>query len=213
LYISQDFEKRKYLALSYCWGGPQLVPTQSATLQENLKTLSMDSLPRTIQDGIILTRCLGFQYLWVDTLCILQDSDTDKDEEIQRIGGAYKNSTITIAAACAANVNEGFLEVQHRKFDVQVPFLLSDGSIGKVEIRANGPWPYPQDPIDLRAWTLQETLLAPTVLSVGKHKCCRYVIQWRLMSICRPGNETPTSWALGCHRQSSRATARDFYWL
>jgi len=77
LHISEPNEKAFYLALSYCWGGPQEITTTSATLETYISSLPAD-LPGTIKDAILVTRSLGFRYLWVDALCIIQDDDSDK---------------------------------------------------------------------------------------------------------------------------------------
>ena len=58
----------EYTALSYCWGTTGTVVTQSANLAEFSVSISVLSLPQTLQDGIRVTRSLGFQYLWVDAL-------------------------------------------------------------------------------------------------------------------------------------------------
>jgi hypothetical protein len=57
-----------------------------------------------------VTRDLGIRYLWVDSLCIAQDDEADKSEEIKNMGRIYKNAAVTIAAASTTSVHDGFLE-------------------------------------------------------------------------------------------------------
>lgn len=132
LHISKASERASYVALSYCWGGPQKVTTTIATLQSRISGLNFESLPRTLQDAITVTRLLGFKYLWVDALCIVQDSTTDKIAEINSMGNVYKNATITIAAANASSVNEGFLEKENPPNCARLPLSLPSGDMGAI---------------------------------------------------------------------------------
>ncbi len=66
-------ELGQYTALSHCWGTTQHFTTESTNLAERCKGMSWDSLPQTFQNAIYLTRSLGIRYLWIDSLCILQD--------------------------------------------------------------------------------------------------------------------------------------------
>jgi hypothetical protein len=98
-------------ALSYCWGEEQ----PSATLNSNLSTYLLNGidtslLPQTIQDAVTVTRRLGIQYLWVDSLCIIQDSDDDKAHEIGRMSQIYSNAYVTISASSSAKCTTGFPE-------------------------------------------------------------------------------------------------------
>jgi len=72
----------------------------------------LEKLPITILNAVEVTRKLGIKYLWVDPLCIIQDSVTDKRRKIECMGIIYKNATVTIDAANASGVSEGFLAVQ-----------------------------------------------------------------------------------------------------
>ena len=74
-----------------------------------IRGISLASLPRTILDAIMVTRNLGMRFLWVDSLCILQDSEDDKIHELAAMGDIYKNATVTIAAGNAESVQDGFL--------------------------------------------------------------------------------------------------------
>jgi len=92
LHISSPGERARYVALSYCWGGTQKVVTTLRTLSEHINTISLEILPRTIRDAIQVTKQLGIRFLWVDSLCIVQDDGVDKDKEIKLMGGIYKNA-------------------------------------------------------------------------------------------------------------------------
>jgi hypothetical protein len=97
IHITRTEDRFKYVALSYSWGGTQKVTTTKATLIDRQHGIRLYNLPPTIQDAIQVTRDLGFRYLWIDALCIIQDDYEDKNIEINRMGSIYKNATITIA--------------------------------------------------------------------------------------------------------------------
>jgi hypothetical protein len=167
LHISLPSERDSYLALSYCWGGPQKVVTTLASLQSMRNGISIDSLPKTIRDAITLTRQLGFKYLWVDALCIIQDNEADKIAEINAMGIVFENAALTIAAGSAAGASEGFLYESPLPHNCLVPFKLPSGKIGSVyfAMRPKSP-PYP-NPLETRAWTLQEAMMSSRILYFG----------------------------------------------
>jgi hypothetical protein len=136
--------------------------------------LPTESLPATIQDAISLTRALLIPYLWVDSLCIIQDSVEDKTREIANMGNIYKGSYVTFAAARAEGCNAGFLGVQQATCDrtsvaATIPVICPDGRTGNVMLYpARSPkrnmWKR-EVPTDKRAWTYQKYLLSPRVVS------------------------------------------------
>ncbi|KAH7114163.1 hypothetical protein B0J13DRAFT_533676 [Dactylonectria estremocensis] len=63
----------------------------------------------TIRDAIDVTRHLGLQDLWVDSVSFIQDDEGDEDEEIARMLQIYQNATIIISAAKASHCDERFL--------------------------------------------------------------------------------------------------------
>ena len=98
-----------YLALSYCWGGPQPAVLTTSTLDTYVLGVPVTSYPQTIKDAILVCRKLGFQYLWIDALCIIQDSSEDKAHEILKMGLIYSNAMLTSSATSATGVNDRFL--------------------------------------------------------------------------------------------------------
>ena len=168
----------QYVALSYCWGGPQLFSLK----KDNLDRLQQDGisnkdLPQTLRDAVLVTHYLGFEFLWIDALCIIQDSAEDKSREIKGMRAIYQNASITIAAATAATVHEGFLkatgEISGRYPSCSVPVSLVDEtggnrceqgliSIVPMHMQKTGDFP-----INKRGWTYQEALVSPRLLVFG----------------------------------------------
>ncbi|CAG8977731.1 hypothetical protein HYALB_00012166 [Hymenoscyphus albidus] len=171
LYASNG-AKDQYAALSYCWGGPQPIVTTLASLESHQKSLVFEELPRTIRDAIIVTRELGIRYLWIDALCIIQDSLEDKGRELDKMGGIYKNAFLTISASSAASCKDGFLQTRipdHPPERFLLPFRCPDETMGSVIIQSEvdeGIRTLPA--IDKRGWTFQERSLSPRLLIYGE---------------------------------------------
>lgn len=66
--------KAKYISLSHCWGLLPMLVTSMATLADRMQEIPDTSVPATFSDAIKVTRLLGIRYLWIDSLCIIQDS-------------------------------------------------------------------------------------------------------------------------------------------
>ena len=167
-------QKAPYAALSYCWGGPQPVTLTSLTMNDMLQCIATYNLPQTIQDAITVTRKLGLQYLWVDALCIIQDSAADKDAEIAKMDRIYQNAQLTVSAASARRCQDGFLAT--RSFGVaflpssgfsSIPFTCPDGRSGTVRLRDSELYYASLEPLNRRAWALQERVLSSRVLIYG----------------------------------------------
>ncbi|KAJ0106947.1 hypothetical protein J7T55_011042 [Diaporthe amygdali] len=105
----------KYVALSHRWGPmPFMRPTYMCTTQGNISSLMLGFdarlLPQTFQDAIHITKVIGVRYLWIDSLCIIQDSFEDWHHESSLMEGVFANAYCTIAATRAMSSVEGFLQ-------------------------------------------------------------------------------------------------------
>ncbi len=186
-HVSGPNEAEPYCALSYCWqvsmhprkdaldrsanslrGGPQPLTLSTITLEALKAGISISKLPQTFRDAVEITRKLSVRYLWIDSLCILQDSALDMRAEIGRMSMIYKHARVTIAASSASAVSEGFLSPR-RGTRVSIPFLTPEGKFGKVQLRLY-PYELSRDqPLNQRGWALQEFLLSPRLLEFGNH--------------------------------------------
>ncbi|OCL10927.1 HET-domain-containing protein [Glonium stellatum] len=159
-----------YVALSYCWGPNQTCFTTKRNLNAHLQRLDMNTLSRTIQDAILVTRRMNIKYLWVDAMCIIQDSEEDKIIELAAMCRIYQQAFITIVAANAENANQGFLSCREPPAPAtRVPFWTQDGRLGTVSLRLEGWYDDESEPVNTRAWTLQERLLSPRLLIYATH--------------------------------------------
>lgn len=98
-----------YVALSYCWGNVLSFRTTYQTLPGLIHGVKLDVLPKAFIDAVHLTRRLGVPYLWIDALCIVQDSIDDWEAESAKMASIYANAYITIAAVSNQNAAQPFL--------------------------------------------------------------------------------------------------------
>lgn len=179
LYQPPHGSKAHYATLSYCWGaGANQVVTTTSNLQEHMQALPV-SLPKTIIDAIEVCRRIDMRYLWIDSLCIVQDDEDDKLEQIDKMGLIYKRSTVTLVAASAKSSMEGFLgQSKFKRPSLQLPFLVDGSPSGTMYLQYNAQTSSNEEPIFHRAWTLQELLLSPRVLYFNSYqimlKCLKY---------------------------------------
>ena len=100
----------RYATLSYCWGMKSFHRLRSSNYAAMLQNIPLDDLPRTFRDAIVVTRMLDVRYLWVDSLCIIQDSQEDWQKEASQMGFVYQNAYFTIAAAAATDAFDGLFQ-------------------------------------------------------------------------------------------------------
>ena len=97
-----------YVTLSHCWGGHIKTTLTSSSLATFQAGIHLGTLPRTFQHAVILTRKLGIRYLWIDALCIIQDSIQDWGHEASLMGDIYANSSLTLSATNSPDSEGGF---------------------------------------------------------------------------------------------------------
>ena len=166
----------KYVALSHCWGGELPLSTVTNTLESRQAGIPFGEFPKSFQDAIVITKRLGFQYLWIDSLCIIQDSKADWASEAARMGTVYKHAAITISANVAANCHAGILQQRNIDTIIELPCVDTDAGItGHLQVRINTEPDYTDEPpsegydfTSKRGWTLQEDRLAPRTLRFTK---------------------------------------------
>jgi hypothetical protein len=104
----EDSPTRLYAALSHCWGFPSCVlRTTKDTLRKYSESIPVVDLPKTFIDAIEITRKLNIPFLWIDSLCIVQDDQQDWEIESSKMGDIYHNSYLTISATASENSQGG----------------------------------------------------------------------------------------------------------
>ncbi|KAJ3457106.1 hypothetical protein MRS44_014247 [Fusarium solani] len=171
-----------YIALSYCWGGTKVLKLTAATEKELKSGVSISRLPRTIQDAVWVTRQLDMRYIWVDSMCIIQDSPADWAKEAASMGDVYRNCHFAIAALGASSSAEGLftkrdplafmpcrLYTDENEHDINIVGSLSAAH----QVFFDGA------PLHTRGWVLQERILAPRTLNFGA------VLAWECREVRR----------------------------
>jgi hypothetical protein len=156
-----------YTALSHCWGDKQPLLTTSFTFQMRKASLEWDSMPATFKDAIMVTRKLGIRYLWLDSLCIIQDDDTDWESEAAKMADIYEGAQLVIAASSSPNPDTPFLAPRKtpcaKPLELNLDYERQQGVVCKVKARPMVA-DLPVEPLDERAWTFQEQWLARRLL-------------------------------------------------
>lgn len=112
-------QQGRYVALSHCWGKEQLLTTTRDTLASRMDGIDLQSMPRTFQDSINITRSLGIRYIWIDSLCIIQNDKQDWEEQSALMADIYARCYLNIAATRAAGGHEGVLKPRHTRRDTR----------------------------------------------------------------------------------------------
>lgn len=166
----------RYACLSYCWGPYQPLRTLKGNLEDMKGGISWSSLPRSFQDAVFVARELDMDYLWIDSLCIIQDDVEDWAAESAAMADVFNNAYVTISANVAGSCDAGFLrELQFTEFK-EIHGQGHDGTRLNVYVRRSQPHQdfnryFPKkvenNPLGTRAWALQEYLLSPRSLQFG----------------------------------------------
>lgn len=159
-----------YIALSHVWGKIKHFKTEHATYDKRMTKIGLDELPRTFRDAVCITRELGIRYLWIDSLCIIQDSREDWAREASRMASVYMNAYVTLSATCAEDSNGGlFTDRSPPPSSVSLDYIdpLTSNKAGTWTIHnRNTNWTQNvrRSILATRAWTLQEKQLARRTL-------------------------------------------------
>jgi hypothetical protein len=174
-------DRVEYVALSHCWGPPEKPPllTTLATLMDRKKRIKFVELPLTFKDAVKICQDIKQQFLWIDSLCIVQDDDDDWAEQASEMASVYGCSYVTLAALSSADGTQGCRINQRPRYKGSLSHY-QDFDIDTYRIRCFDRWPsdwqyeygdgvyrsedYGTNPLRKRAWTLQEREL--TVRSV-----------------------------------------------
>lgn len=182
-------ERAHYVALSHCWGKKQSLTTERATLRARRQGFSLSVLPKTFRDAIYVTRELGIRFIWIDSICIIQDDRycmlfellegtclikaikpnanvhrLDWEIESSKMAAIYKSSYLTIAAALAPDDHHGFLQPRNRSVATIYQHKTVNSSTDIHVRQAIDHYDQPQ-PLCKRAWAFQERYVSRRVVS------------------------------------------------
>ncbi|KAK3339931.1 HET-domain-containing protein [Lasiosphaeria hispida] len=175
LCITGGAVRGSYVALSYVWGEDQPNKTTARNIGTYTQGIDLGLLPQTIRDAVWVTHACNETYLWVDALCIIQDSREDKHREIAKIPQSFADASFTIIAARSPRASDGFLhDCQPPSVPVRhLPFPCKGdddpGRFGTFYVEQDVLGKHDDDldlnePVHKRAWCLEERLLSPRAL-------------------------------------------------
>lgn len=105
----------RYAALSHCWGQDVTLKTLSASYPRYIESLPFNRLPKTVKDAIAFCRKLGLTRIWIDSLCIIQDSRQDWLNESRQMQNIYQNAYLTLAATASPDSEKGCFQSQQHQ--------------------------------------------------------------------------------------------------
>lgn len=168
------FEWGPYVTLSYCWGEGARFLTLKKNARAHHRSIPSVSLPTTFKDAVHVARSLGYRYLWIDALCIIQDDGDDMRREIARMGDTYRHADLTIAAQGTPNANDGlFYNSKHPLLHIPCTIRVKatgldlDAHITEDATFSIHDSVTNSDCLSRRGWILQEYILSRRTLAFG----------------------------------------------
>jgi hypothetical protein len=165
----------QYACLSHCWGNTRSTHiTHTANLSANMVGITISELPKTFRDAIDISRALKLRYPWIDSLCIVQNSESDWAKHVDIMASIYENAYITLAAGASRDDDGGFFTVLSKRLEEpRLHILDTGGQPYSVYMRRSidhpdAEWPSVTClPLMERGWCFQERLLSRRFLCFG----------------------------------------------
>ena len=188
---SESREPLRYLTLSHRWGRQNVVKLTSDNMDRLAHHLPLQELSQTFKDAIKIASQLGYQYIWIDSLCIIQDSAADWEREAVLMAKVYGLSDCTLAAlsmrdsrGCFRRRNPLFRRpcrlVKARGMDIYAYGFTISGPPGYGLYEGDDDdrpdFVLDNDALLRRAWVFQERLISHRILYLGASglywECC-----------------------------------------
>jgi len=156
----------RYAALSHRWGTHMPLRLLEANRQDLESSVPLSELPRTYSDAAKTAAELGIRYLWIDSLCIIQDSATDWTAESSRMGDIYLGAVLTIAAHASFDATGGLFVTRnpltHTNCYIKCPEKFFEVKGFDVSSTRND-----RAALNDRGWVVQERILSPRTIAYG----------------------------------------------
>ncbi|RYP24493.1 hypothetical protein DL765_000513 [Monosporascus sp. GIB2] len=197
----------RYAALSYRWDSAQLRTTKENYRAHRFR-IPRNRLPNAIKDAVHVARQLMLPYLWVDSLCIIQDSKKDKEAEIGKMADIYSRAFITIAATASSHSNQGFLFPRRPASCIRGTSGVGPATVTYIRRDATTLSTVENSPLLSRGWVLQEMMLSTRVVHFAQDQLF-WVCRQRVLSEDGSCNKPLKDTSLGLE---SGPSARRSWW-
>ncbi|KAI0156501.1 HET-domain-containing protein [Xylariaceae sp. FL1272] len=159
-----------YASLSHSWGKEEMFQCTTDTIEQLMTRIPVDKLRRTFKEAFATATYLGIKYIWIDSLCIIQDSAEDWAREARRMMEVYHRARINLAASISTGATTGLFSNRTPDYLISDPFAMKNGVVDdifqavKATLYTDG-WLELVDrsPLNRRAWVQQERLLSTRV--------------------------------------------------
>ncbi|CAJ2510946.1 Uu.00g065710.m01.CDS01 [Anthostomella pinea] len=187
-----------FFTLSYVWGNeadPFRATEGNIDALKVAGALESQMLPKTIVDAIHLTREMGVSYLWVDRVCVLQDSTIDKAVQLPQMDLVYSCAALTLVAASGTAV-DGIAGINGTPRTINQPTARASPNLSLMNVLRLDQ-AYQDCTWRTRAWTFQEGLCSRRALvvtadqvywSCESAKCCESIAFEDFPTAVRPGD-------------------------
>lgn len=179
-----------YTTLSHCWGKLKILTLMTATLEAMEDRIDVSLLTKTFREAMEATKRLGIQYIWIDSLCIIQDSVEDWLHESKLMSDVYRHAFCSIAVAKSVDGNGGCFTTRNL-FDVlpctvdtshclklrQAAYICGHKYLSDLDMNSS--------PLLSRAWVVQEVALAPRIIYYSERRTYWQCLQ---RSVCENGS-------------------------
>lgn len=171
-------QQAPYVCLSHCWGKHQIIVTNEKNFAQHQKEIPWKSLSTTFQDAVEFTCRIGVEFIWIDSLCIIQDSKADWEKEAVKMASYYSNADLTIAASAAKDGTVGLFP-KKQDTDEALELCGQDAKGRPYHVVARTAIDHPFDveedefdqfPLTKRGWVYQEHILSRRFLHFGKRE-------------------------------------------
>ncbi|KAI3401140.1 hypothetical protein diail_286 [Diaporthe ilicicola] len=178
-----------YVCLSHRWGpSTPSCRTMNDNVAQQKKNIDWNKLLKTFQDAALVTVALGVKYIWIDSLCIIQDNAQDWMVQAAKMCDIYRGAYVTLAASCSDDSTQGMFRKssccrtvkprgQGPSYAVRrAPEHPTWDQVGIMQMQ-------PELPLLTRSWVYQERLLSPRIV---------HFTRYELMFECSQPGEGPT---------------------
>ncbi|KAH0426454.1 hypothetical protein CcaCcLH18_10339 [Colletotrichum camelliae] len=197
----------EYIALSHCWGQTRPLQLSALTYAGLRNGILVTHLPKTFRDTVTVSKWLNYSLIWIDCLCIMQDSVQDWEAESHMMKHVYSNAALTIAAAHARDSSQG-LFVRRDPYSLHIPETSFTYPAGKPDqVSKVDKWflvdtmlntdDVDRSPLGTRAWAVQERALSARLLIFGESQMfyrCHVSDLSESFPVVTPRLQRPSEW-------------------